>query len=237
MTAPVSGLGIAASALRSAERRLEVVANNLANVSTDGFKAERSFSQLLDAAQGAPVITTRADVRQGDLRETGAPLDLAVDGEGFTVVSTPRGERWVRGGSLTIDPGNRLTVGGAPLLGVKGVITLPPTLQQLTIQPDGLVVADGVVLDRLRVELPVDRTATLVHEPQGTFDPTGIARRVSDSSERKLRQGALEASNVEPVSTMVEMLGIQRHHALLERAIRVLDEARDTAASQLGKPV
>ena len=85
------------------------------------------------------MITTRADVRQGDLRETGVPLNLAVDGEGFTVVSTPR---------------------------------------------------------------------------------------VSDASERKLRQGALEASNVEPVSTMVELLGIQRHHALLERAIRVLNDAR-----------
>jgi flagellar basal-body rod protein FlgF len=237
VTSPVSGLGIAASALRSAERRLEVVANNLANVSTDGFKAERTFSQLLDAAQGAPVITTRSDIRQGALRETGAPLDLAIDGEGFTVVSTPRGERWVRGGSLTIDPRNRLTVGGAPLLGEKGVIKLPATLQQLVIQPDGLVIADDVVLDRLRVELPVDRTADLRHEPQGTFDPTDVARRSIAPAERELRQGALEASNVEPVSTMVEMLGIQRHHALLERAVRVLDEARETAASQLGKPV
>ena len=236
MTAPVSGFSIAASALRSAERRLEVVANNLANVSTDGFKSERTFAQLLDAAQGAPTISTRANVQQGDLRDTGAPLDLALEGDGFTVVGTARGERWVRGGSLTTDSNNRLTVGGAPLLGERGSITLPATYQQLTIQPDGLVVVDGVTLDRLRVELPADRTAVLEHEPQGTFNPDGVARRSAAVSERKLRQGALEASNVEPVSTMVEMLGIQRHHALLERAIRVLDETRETAATQLGKP-
>lgn len=236
MTAPVSGLGIASSALRSAERRLEVVANNLANVSTDGFKAERSFAHLLDAAQGAPTIATRTDVRQGDLRETGAPLDLAFAGEGFLVVDTPRSERWVRGGALTIDPGNRLTMGGAPLLGERGPVTLPPIFTELTIQKDGTVVVDGVVRDRLRIERPGTATGQLEHEPQGTFVPTRDRAAVA-AHERTLRQGALEASNVEPVSTMVEMLGIQRHHALLERAIRVLDEARETASSQLGKPV
>lgn len=236
MTAPVSGLGIASSALRSAERRLEVVANNLANVSTDGFKAERSFAHLLDAVQGAPTIATRTDVRQGDLRDTGAPLDVALVGDGFLVVDTPRSERWVRGGSLTIDPGNRLTMGGAPLLGDKGPITLPAVFSQLTIQKDGVVLVDGQERGRLRIERPAERTTALQHEPQGTFIPTSDRRAVT-GADRALRQGALEASNVNPVETMVEMLGIQRHHALLERAIRVLDEARETASSQLGKPV
>jgi flagellar basal-body rod protein FlgF len=224
VTAPVSGLGIASTALRSAERRLEVVANNLANASTDGFKAERTFAHLLDAAQGAPTLLTRSDVGQGVLRDTGAPLDLA-----------PAGERWVRGGSLTVDPGNHLTVGGTPLLGVNGPVKLPPVYERLTIQRNGLVIVDDVAIDRLRVERPADPASGLQHEPQGTFIPS--ARTEVPPAERKLRQGALEASNVEPVSTMVEMLGIQRHHALLERAIRVLDEARETASSQLGKPV
>jgi len=235
VTAPVSGLGIASSALRSAERQLEVVANNLANVSTDGFKAERTFAHLLDAAQGAPTVMTRSDVAQGVIRDTGAPLDLALEGDGFLVVSSPRGERWVRGGSLTVDPGNRLTVGGTPLLGVNGPIKLPPAYERLTIQRNGLVIVDDVAIDRLRLERPADPTSGLQHEPQGTFVPT--ARTEVPPAERKLRQGAIEASNVEPVSTMVEMLGIQRHHALLERAIRVLDETRETASSQLGKPV
>lgn len=236
MTAPVSGLGIAASALRSAERRLEVVANNLANVSTDGFKAERSFAHLLDAVQGAPTVATRSDLKQGDLRDTGAPLDLALEQDGFLVVDTPRSERWVRGGSLTIDPANRLTMGGAPLLGEQGPITIPAVYQQLDIQRDGLVVVDGIARGRLRVERPATAGTSLQHEPQGTFIPTADRRTVA-APERKLRQGALEASNVNQVSTMVEMLDIQRHHALLERAIRVLDEARETASTQLGKPV
>ena len=236
MTAPVSGLSIAAGAMRGAERRMEVVANNLANVSTDGFKAERTFAHLLDSVQGTPVISARADIRQGDLRETGAPLDLAFKGEGFAVVSTPRGERWVRGGSLTIDPANRLTLGGAPLLGERGPITLPAIYQQLTIQPDGTVLADGTAMGRLRVERAATAATALEREPQGTFVPSADRAAVAPDA-RALRQGSLESSNAEPVSTMVEMLGIQRHHAILEKAIRVLDETRGTAASQLGKPV
>ena len=79
------------------------------------------------------MLSTRADISQGALRDTGAPLDLAFDGEGFAVVSTPRGERWVRGGALTIDPGNRRTLRGTPLLGEKGAIVLPARYHQLTI--------------------------------------------------------------------------------------------------------
>ncbi len=235
MTAPVSGLTIAAGALRGAERRMEVVANNLANVSTDGFKAERTFAHLLDAVQGAPAIHSRADFSQGDLRETGNPLDLALRGEGFSVVATPRGERWVRGGALSVDGQHRLTAGGMPVLGERGPIVLPAIYSQLTIQKDGLVLADGVAMGRMRVERAADPRTILDREAEGTVVPT--ASTTVPLAERDLRQGALEASNVEPVSTMVEMIGIQRHHALVERAIRVLDETRGTAASQLGKPV
>ncbi|MBX7119688.1 MAG: flagellar hook basal-body protein [Gemmatimonadaceae bacterium] len=235
MTAPVSGLTIAASAMRSAEHRMEVVANNLANASTDGFKAEQAFARLLDATQGAPTVQTRTDLSQGVLRDTGAPMDLAIEGDGFLVVDSPRGERWVRGSSMTVDPANRLTIGGAPLLGERGPIVLPPSYQDLSIGRDGTVLVDGEVAGRLRVERPADPTAGVVHEPQGTFVPQG--RVAIPPTERRVEQGALESSNVNSVSTMVDMLGIQRHHALLEKAIRVLDETRETAATQLGKPV
>lgn len=222
--------------MRGNELRMAAVANNLANVSTDGFKAERTFAQLLDAAQGAPTILSRADTTVGTVTDTGAPLDLAIDGEGFAVVSTPRGERWVRAGAMSLDPANRLTINGTPLLGDNGAITLPLQYDKLTIHPDGAVLVDGAFLDRLRLERAPAGGPELVREPQGTFVP-GAARESLGEGDRNFRQGALESSNVESVSSMVEMLGIQRHHALLERAIRVLDEARETAASQLGKPV
>jgi flagellar basal body rod protein FlgG len=236
VTAPISGLGIAAGALRANERRMEVVANNLANVSTDGFKAQRTFAQLLDAAQGVPAISTRADTSIGTINDTGAALDLAIDGEGFAVISTTAGERWVRPGAMKLDAANRLSINGAPVLGESGTITIPTTYDKLTVQPDGSVVVDGVFLDRLRLETSSGSDLDLGREEKGTFVPSATRVAVAEG-DRNFRQGALESSNVEPVSAMVEMLGIQRHHALLERAIRVLDEARETAASQLGKPV
>src|SRR3954471_61611 len=97
---PINGMTSAAGALRYWERRQEVTANNLANVSTDGFKAERVFGKLMD---GAPVIGTRTDRRDGALRQTGSHLDLAIGGDGFFVVNTPAGERLTRGGSLRLD--------------------------------------------------------------------------------------------------------------------------------------
>src|ERR1051325_4214106 len=90
MPSPLTGMDTAASALRYWERKQEVVANNLANVSTDGFKAQRVFARLLDGMHPAPDTTT--DFSTGALKETGAPLDLALEKDGFFVVSTKAGE-------------------------------------------------------------------------------------------------------------------------------------------------
>ena len=121
---PTTGLTSAAAALRYWERRQEVASNNLANVSTDGFKAERVFAEMLGDA--TPAARTATDVRSGTLRETRNPLDVAVAGEGFLVVSTPGGERFARGGSLQLDAGRRLVdPAGNAVLGENGPIVVP----------------------------------------------------------------------------------------------------------------
>ena len=118
-----NGMTSSAHALRYWERRQEVVSNNLANVSTDGFKAERAFASLMDGA--LPEIDTQTDMRAGTLRPTGSPLDLAMGGDGFLVVSTPDGERLSRGGALRLDDEHRLvTAQGYPVLGDQGPIVL-----------------------------------------------------------------------------------------------------------------
>jgi hypothetical protein len=96
------GIASAASALRYWERRQEVAANNLANANTDGFKAERIFARLIGDA--LPTADATTDRRDGTYRPTGQELDLAVGGDGFFVMGTKDGERWSRGGALTIDP-------------------------------------------------------------------------------------------------------------------------------------
>src|SRR6201995_1787460 len=98
----LNGMDSAASALRYWERKQEIVANNLANVSTDGFKAQRVFARLLDGVR--PVAEATSDLSTGNLRSTGNAMDVAVDGNGFFVVQTPNGDRYTRGGSLHLDP-------------------------------------------------------------------------------------------------------------------------------------
>src|SRR5688500_8860059 len=126
-----NGLTAAASALRYWERRQEVASNNLANVSTDCFKGERVFGQMFGDAMTA--AQTATDLRNGTLRQTHNPLDVAIVGDGFLVVDTPAGERFTRGGSLGLDPERRLVdAGGRPVLGeagpdgVAGPIVVPP---------------------------------------------------------------------------------------------------------------
>ena len=97
----LNGMDSAAAALRFWERKQEIVANNLANVSTDGYKSQRIFAQLLDGMRPDPV--TSSDMSTGTLRQTGNAMDVAVDGPGFFVVSTPNGERYTRGGTLRIN--------------------------------------------------------------------------------------------------------------------------------------
>src|SRR5690349_22774905 len=96
------GIAAAASALRYYERRQEIVANNLANADTDGFKAERVFARLIDEAHPAPDVAT--DFRRGTFKETGSALDLATDSDGYFVVSTTQGERLSRGGAFQLSP-------------------------------------------------------------------------------------------------------------------------------------
>jgi flagellar hook-basal body protein len=102
----LNGMHSAASALRYWERKQEVVANNLANVSTTGFKAQRVFAKLLEGI--APGAETGSDLATGTLRQTSSPTDVAIDGPGFFVVSTPNGERYTRGGSFRLDDKHRL---------------------------------------------------------------------------------------------------------------------------------
>lgn len=227
-----TGLSSAASALRYWERRQEIAANNLANVSTDGFKGERVFAQMLDGA--LPTARTANDLRAGTLRETHDPLDVAVQGDGFLVVDTPNGERFTRGGSLALDAQRRLIDGsGHPVLGESGPITVPDGA--IDIDAKGTLRVDGKVVDRLRLER-AGAKAELAHEGGTLFVPDAKRRPLGDA-DRDVRQGFVEESNVSTVGSMVDMIAVQRAYASVQKAVTTLDSIRGTAVSELGKPV
>ena len=229
-----TGLTSAASALRYWERRQEIVANNLANVDTSGFKAERVFARAV--GDGLPAVETATDLRGGTLTQTGAPLDVALDQTQFLVVSTPRGERLSRGGSLRLDEAGRLTdAAGNPVLGERGVIVVPPG--ELHIDGNGRVSVDDRQLDSLRVESVPTGTA-LQHEGGTLFvPPSPAARQLVTPEARSVKQGYLESSNVNSINALVDMISVQRAYAAIQKAVVTLDGIHGTAANELGKPV
>jgi flagellar basal body rod protein FlgG len=224
------GIAAAASALRYYERRQEIVANNLANADTDGFKAERVFARLIDEAHPAP--DTATDFRRGTFKETGSALDVATDSDGYFVVSTTQGERLSRGGSLQLSPDGVLTdSGGHPLLGEKGQIKLGPGT--ITIDRDGLVAVDGEAVDRLRMESVPPGTS--VQHDAGTLFVPGSTRQALALGNRGVKQGFVEESNVNTISTMVDMISVQRAYANAAKALTTLDGIRATISNDLGK--
>jgi flagellar basal-body rod protein FlgF len=227
-----NGLSSAASALRYWERRQEVVANNLANVSTDGFKGERVFARMMGDA--LPVAQTATDQRSGTFRQTGNALDVAVEGDGYLVVETPDGERFRRGGSFQLDATRRLVdADGRPVLGDRGAITLP--VGEVAIDGAGRVRVDGREVAQLRLERTTPG-ASLLHDAGSLFIPDA-SRQPVPLAERKVRQGFVEESNVSSVGSLVDMIAVQRAYASVQKAVTTLDEIRGTAANDLGRPI
>lgn len=224
------GLVAATLALRYWERRQEVVSNNLANAETTGFKGERVFARLLQGAVVEPGAAT--DFRPGALTTTGAPLDLALEGDGFFVVRTPAGERLTRGGSFRLDADGVITdQEGNALLGEDGPITVSPG--KIEIGKDGGVRVDGREVGRLRVET-VPPGTQLQHDAGTRFLPDP-ARAAVDPAARRVRQGVLEGSNVDSVGSLVDLIDIQRSYAAVQSTVKTFDGVMGTIANEIGK--
>ncbi len=252
-----TGLTSAAGALRYWERRQEIVANNLANTSTDGFKGDRGYARLVGTgtAGESTVVQSAVDQSAGTLRETHNPLDLALQSGGFFVVQ-PRagqgaagksaagqaaaGERWTRAGSFQLDANRQLVdADGAAVLGTTGPITVPPDTT-VSVGPDGTVRASGAdggsrVVAQLRVER-APAGASLAHDGATRFVPDP-ARQSVPPAERRVRQGFVEESNVTPIGALVDMIAVQRAYASVQKAVTTIDAVRGVATSELGKPV
>lgn len=228
----LNGLDSAASALRYWERKQEVVANNLANVSTDGFKSQRVFARLLNGLEPAP--DARTDLSTGNLKDTGNVMDVALKGDGFLVVSTANGERYTRGGSLRIDDKHFLVdVNGNKLLGTKGPMKLGDG--PIEIEAGGTVKQGGQLVDVLRVETTPKGTQ-LAHEGDTMWVP-GTTKQVVAPKDREIKQGYLEESNVNSMSALVDMVAVQRSYASVQKAITEMDKANETITTQLARPL
>jgi len=225
----VRGIGPSVRALDYWEKRQEVVSNNLANVGTAGFKGERVFARLL--ADGGPQAMAQDDFRPGTLSETGRPLDIGMEGDGFLVVRTPQGDRYQRGGSLQLDDrGTLVTEAGNPVLGDDG---LPITLPQgkVVVSDNGTISVDGAPVGQLKVERP---STPPLRQGDGLWIPQGPGKDVP-TDQIHVRQGNLEESNVDPVSAMVDMIEIQRAYGAVQKSIQTSDAVMQIVTGEIGR--
>lgn len=228
---PLDAIVRTARSLAFYRRLEEVTANNVANASTDAFKADRLVAWLPQGGD-VPAPVQRTDLEPGRLRETGRPLDLAFEGEGYFVVATPRGERLMRGGSLRLDTAARLTdAHGAPLLGTNGPIVIAG--DEVQIAADGTVKVDGASVDQLRVVRPPAPEA-LRKEGYGRFSVIG-EMAAADRGSIRILHGSVEDSNVDPVLAIVDLVSVQRAYSANADALKAIDGVLGTVANQVGR--
>jgi flagellar basal-body rod protein FlgF len=223
-------------------RHLEVVANNIANMNTVGFRADR---MLFEAAmervggrrseQAAFTIdrATYTDMRPGSLRETGRALDLAIEGDGWIAVGTDEGVRYTRDARLNrAEDGRLVTLGGHAVLDDGGQpIQVPPDAETIVIGPDGTVTVDGDPLGRIGLvrfedQQGMRRGAQGLHATDEPPQPADGAR---------LAQGKVEAANVQPIVEITRMMELSRDYQAVSRMVEEGHELLRSAIGRLGK--
>ncbi len=223
---------------------MDVVANNLANLETSGFKASSQiFEEYLmpnaDATDSLPadrdvsfVIDTGTlqDLSAGPTRQTGNPLDMAIDGEGWFAVQTPDGERYTRNGAFQLNrDGDLVTTEGFQVLGDGGPISFDDRDGAIAIGSDGTISTEAGEKGRIRI---AEFATEVLLEPEGssTFS-SPVPPRTSDTA--RVRQGMLEGSNVKPIVEMTRMIEVTRAYTSLSNILEKVEDMRRNAVGIL----
>ena len=227
------------------QRELDVVANNVANVDTAGFKVEslmmQDDPQHLPAAGDGPstvnfTIDTGVarDFGQGALKQTGSPLNVAIQGEGFFRVSTPSGERYTRDGRFGMDAQGRLvTASGEAVQGDGGDITLDPQKGQPMIATDGTVSQQGQAVGRVSV-VTFPSLSALSKAGDGLYrNVSNLQPQPADAA--RVRQGMLESSNVEPITQITRLIEIARAYDSVSQMVSQTADLSTQAVNRLGR--
>ncbi len=226
------------------ERQMNVVANNVANMNTTGFKSEKLlFTQYImpvakDGEFRTPDQTlsytedwaTIHDFSPGDIAQTGNNLDIALQGKGFLTVQTPAGDRWTRAGALQINnQGVLVDNNGYPVLGQGGPIRFGPSETGIQFSQDGTVSSSAGAKGNLRI-VEFANPQALKREGDNLFSGgTPVA-----ATQTRVMQGALEKSNVSSVRQIAEMIRVNRSYQSMAQLIKRQDELKRNAISVLG---
>lgn len=230
----LNGIYSSATALDTASTHHEIIASNLANVNSIGFrrtllavekKADSQFPNDSAVLRGNQISRALVDFSQGDIRSTGRSLDVALSGDGFFSVQTNSGIQYTRNGFFQVSEDNQLITGdGLPVLGGGSPIQIPPgfDVTKLNIQKDGNLIADGTSIGQLDI---------VSFEDNHNLTPIGTSRFAAPStlasvpSEAQVLQGSLEGANTKSVSEMIQMIMGARNFESAQRALRTISES------------
>ena len=225
---------IAASRQAVLRRSMSVIANNLANMNTTGFKGEKMmFSEHIVRSRGGTRvggdklafvrdIATARDLSEGSFEKTGNPLDVAIHGEGFFVIDTPNGERYTRNGNFQLDSdGQLVTRNGNPVLSDGGQpFFLSPEDTRIDIGGDGTISSENGDLGKLAV-VSFENSRDMRLIAGGLYSSRQQATPAADTN---IAQGMLESSNVQPIVEMTHMIEVHRSYEGAKAFIRKEDE-------------
>jgi flagellar basal-body rod protein FlgF len=238
-----SGYYALSAGLAAQTQALELVAHNLANLATTGYRGQQTTFRSLLAGHGSAggnllnaavnnfgvLSGSRLDLTGGSIAPTGNPLDVAIAGRGFFSVRAAAGSLlYTRDGSFHItSTGQLVTSQGNAVLGEQGPVTLPNGA--VAISSDGTISVDGTVVDKLRLA-EFSAGTNLTAMGNATYSaPANSAVVAADSS---VRQGMLEGSNVSPTESVVQLLTVQRNAEMLGRAFSAIDGQLNQIAVQ-----
>ena len=230
------GLYTAASELDAMSKNQDIIARNLANANTDGYKKSvATFKTLLLSADagttttinGTTISTVAVDLTPGKLEFTESDLDLAIKGEGFFTIQTDNGLMYTRRGRFILSPKQEIiTPEGGRLLGDAGVLQLPPGGKKIHVDGTGLVNVDGASIGTLKITYFPDPNS-LTQNGGCTFKATGIGNVGENAKDFEIAQGYIEKSNVDVVGEMVAMIVNMRSYEMGYKATASMSNTLD----------
>lgn len=203
------------------QKRLDIIANNIANANSPGYKKDGvHFSDFLDQA-------SYTNKTQGQIRETGNKSDIALFGDGYLKVQSDRGILYTRAGNLTVDSSKTLvTQDGWPVLGKNGPIKVEDTAD-MRIEDNGQVFDENTLTDTLDiVQFPAD--AGLKKVFGSYFQPSATDTETTPAIDCSVRQGSLEGANLNPIEEMVQMVETMRNFEAYQKTIQIFDKDLDS---------
>jgi flagellar basal-body rod protein FlgF len=245
----MDNLSIAAvSGLRSRMQSLDLLANNLANSATSGYKIDREFygvyssddsQNSVDGGGGATLPTIEkqwTDFSPGVIEPTGNPLDLAISGKGFFTLTGPGGVLYTRNGSFKVLPSGELGTGdGLPLRGRGGSPIRIPSSKPITISTDGVVHQDGLSLGQ--IEVVTFKTTDSLHKSTSTaFQNSDPAKNPPvQAGSVEIQQGKIEGSNVPVSEAAMRLVGVMRQFEMLQKAIGISSDMDSKSIQEVAR--